>query len=494
MVKLGYFEVYFIMLKAKKMKALLLNILSFLFFFQIVAQDSDPYLDYFHQNVEKSIDQRRFNYDDIVNTINTLSNSPGFKVEQVGSSVKGEPLNLICWGNGSESILLWSQMHGDEPTATMALMDLFNFLANKQNLAGEQLKARLRDSLSLYFLPMLNPDGARSHSRHNAMGIDINRDAVRQNTPEGKVLRDMQERLRPDWGFNLHDQSRYYQAGYSEQPATFSFLAPAFNKEKDINGIRLAAMQLIVELNQLMQGYIPDQVGRYNDTFEPRAFGDNMQKWGVKTILVECGGNPDDLEKQVIRKYHFALFLSAFETIMNKDYTSYSVSDYEKIPFNRRRMMELVLRHAKFDFDGFETNLDLGFQAIEYNSKDDSDFYKRGSISEIGDLTGYQGYQDIDASGLELKKGRLYPEVISSVSLLNKAFVAKLHKQGYTDVRIKNLPVKLNRYDLPLMLHSSKKNFVNNTVRLYGNPSFYLEDEAGNVSAVVVNGVYYSVY
>jgi hypothetical protein len=42
-------------------------------------------------------------------------------------------------------------------------------------------------------------------------------------------------------------------------------------------------------------------------------------------------------------------------------------------------------------------------------------------------------------------------------------------------------------------LHSSKKNFVNNTVRLYGNPSFYLEDNAGNVSAVIVNGVYYSV-
>ena len=100
-----------------------------------MAQDSDPYLDYFHQNVEKSIDQRRFNYDDIVNTINTLSDSPGFKVEQVGSSVKGEPLNLICWGNGSESILLWSQMHGDEPTATMALMDLFNFLSNKDTVS-----------------------------------------------------------------------------------------------------------------------------------------------------------------------------------------------------------------------------------------------------------------------------------------------------------------------------------------------------------------------
>lgn len=475
------------------MKTLLLQIFSFLLFFQMNAQDTDPYLDYFHQSVEKNIDQRRFNYDDIVQSIDELRVNPAFRVEQVGTSVEGEPLNLVCWGNGDESVLLWSQMHGDEPTATMAILDLFNFLSKEQNEEAEALKRKLSDSLSLYFLPMLNPDGARSYSRHNAMGIDINRDALKLNTPEGRTLKAMQERIQPDWGFNLHDQSRYYKAGDNDQPATFSFLAPAYNQQKDINGNRLAAMQLIVEINKLIQDYIPGQVGRYNDAFEPRAFGDNMQKWGVKTILVECGGNPDDLEKQEIRKYHFALFLRAFESMVDKGYSAYSVRDYEKIPYNKRRMMELVIRNASYKFGDHRADLDLGFQAIEYDNSSHSDFYKKGSISEIGDLTGYQGYQDIDLKGMLLKKGRLYPEVVSSISALTPAFVLDLHKKGYTDVRVKNLPVKLHRYDYPLMLHSTKKSFVNNKVRLYGNPSLYIEDKDRKVSGVIVNGVYYSV-
>jgi hypothetical protein len=475
------------------MKALLLNIFTFFLCLHIVAQDSTPYLDYFHQNVEKSITQRRFSYDDIVSTIEKLRVKSGFKVEQVGKSVEGEPINLVCWGNGDQSILLWSQMHGDEPTATMALMDLFNFLSEEQDPEAELFKDKLRESLSLYFLPMLNPDGARSYKRHNAMGIDINRDALKLNTPEGQVLKAMQEKLQPDWGFNLHDQSRYYQAGHNPAPATFSFLAPAYNKAKDVNGVRLAAMQLIVEINKMIQEYIPGQVGRYNDTFEPRAFGDNMQKWGVRTILVECGGNPEDLEKQEIRKYHFALFLKAFKAISDESYKHYSISDYEEIPFNRRRMMELVIRNVNYKFDGFETNLDLGFQDIEYNSKTKDDFYKKGSISEIGDLTGYQGYQDLDMNGFRLKQGKLYPEVINSVNELTDTFIQKLHRRGYTDIRVRNIPVKLNRYDYPLMLHTTKKNYVNNSVRLYGNPSLYLEDQEGLVKGIIVNGVYYSV-
>ncbi len=475
------------------MKTLLLQIFTFLLFFQMNAQDTDPYLDYFHQNVEKNIDQRRFNYDDILKTINKLKDNAAFKVEQVGASVEGEPINLVCWGNGNESVLLWSQMHGDEPTATMAIMDLFNFLSEEQDETGELLKKKLSDSLSLYFLPMLNPDGARAFRRHNSMGIDINRDALKLNTPEGNALKRMQERIRPDWGFNLHDQSRYYKAGSNDEPATFSFLAPAYNKQKDINGNRLAAMQLIVEINALIQGYIPNQVGRYDDTFEPRAFGDNMQKWGVRTILVECGGNPEDLEKQEIRKYHFALFLKAFESIIDRSYKAYAVSDYEAIPFNRRRMMELVIRNATYNFKGFQTNLDLGFQAIEYDSKDHLDFYKKGSISEVGDLTGYQGYQDFDLSGKVLKKGKLYPEIVSSAKSLTPEFIQRLHRNGYTDVRLGNLPVKLNRYDFSLMLHSSKKTYVNNEIQLYGNPSLIIENDQGMVEGVIVNGVYYSV-
>ena len=50
------------------------------------------------------------------------------RVQQVGQSVLGRPIQLVTLGNGDKKILLWSQMHGDEPSATPALLDIANYL------------------------------------------------------------------------------------------------------------------------------------------------------------------------------------------------------------------------------------------------------------------------------------------------------------------------------------------------------------------------------
>ena len=49
-------------------------------------------------------------------------------------------------------------------------------------------------SLTLHFVPMLNPDGAERFQRRNAQGIDINRDALRLQTPEGRALKAVRDR------------------------------------------------------------------------------------------------------------------------------------------------------------------------------------------------------------------------------------------------------------------------------------------------------------
>jgi predicted deacylase len=50
-----------------------------------------------------------------------------FSIEEVGHSTLGRSINLVKWGKGPKKVFLWSQMHGDEATATMALFDLMNF-------------------------------------------------------------------------------------------------------------------------------------------------------------------------------------------------------------------------------------------------------------------------------------------------------------------------------------------------------------------------------
>ena len=52
-------------------------------------------------------------------------------------------------------------------------------------------------TLTLHVVPMLNPDGAERFQRRNAQSIDINRDALRLQTPEGRALKALRDRLQP---------------------------------------------------------------------------------------------------------------------------------------------------------------------------------------------------------------------------------------------------------------------------------------------------------
>ena len=64
---------------------------------------------------------------------------------------------------------------------------------------------------------MLNPDGAEAVMRYNAQGIDINRDARRLATPEGRALRRAVETLKPQFGFNLHNQHARTSVGQAAE-------------------------------------------------------------------------------------------------------------------------------------------------------------------------------------------------------------------------------------------------------------------------------------
>ncbi|MGB3585819.1 MAG: M14 family zinc carboxypeptidase, partial [Tunicatimonas sp.] len=233
------------------------------------------------QYKETSIMHRRFKHSDVEPLLLKLQEHPIFEVTPLGQSIEGRTIYDVSFGSGETTVLLWSQMHGDETTATMAGLDLFNFFGQNDEL--DPLREQILSKLNIHFVPMLNPDGAEQFQRQNALDIDLNRDALRLQSPESQILKHLRDSLQAEFGFNLHDQSVYYTAGTNPKPATISFLAPAYNYEKKVNDVRKQALQLIVLLNDAIQTFIPGQVGRYNDDFEPRAFGDNMQKWGTST-------------------------------------------------------------------------------------------------------------------------------------------------------------------------------------------------------------------
>ncbi|SIR43860.1 Zinc carboxypeptidase [Pontibacter lucknowensis] len=444
-----------------------------------------------HKYKESALRHRRFRHRDIVPLIERLQEQSAFEVQVAGHSVQGRSIYLIKAGTGKTKVMLWSQMHGDEPTATMALFDLLHFLNQTDEL--DSIRRHILEHLTLYIVPMLNPDGAEMYTRRNALGIDMNRDALRLQSPESELLKQLRDKLEPAFGFNLHDQSRYYTAGYTARPATISFLAPAYDHARNINTVRERAMRTIAGMDHVLQQFIPGQVAKFNDEHEPRAFGDNIQKWGTSVILVESGGQHGDPEKQHIRQLNFTAILSGLYLIAEEAYQSFGVDAYDRIPENQRHLYDLVLRHVRHTENGRDTILDIGINRLEVDAPNHLGFYHSSAVEEIGDMSVFHGYEELDAKGLTLVPGKVYEQPIDSLDELTDELGAELLRQGYTTIRVRHLPGVLpDPTSLPLNV-TGIASIVNHQLALDESANFVLKDAQDQPRYAVLNGFLYDL-
>ena len=333
---------------------------------------------------EEKLTHRRFKHSDIIPLIDKLKNINIFNVNKAGSSIQGREIFLIKTGSGKKRIFLWSQMHGDESTATMAIFDIFNFFNTQDEF--DSIKKSILKKSTIYFMPMVNPDGAEIFERRNAFDIDINRDAIHQQTPEGRILRNTFENIKPDFGFNLHDQNTNYSVGRGPNAAALSFLAPPINYKKSVDPIRKKAIKLIAENYTMLSEYIPGHIAKYQDDFEPRAFGDNFQKWGTSTILIESGGWKNDLEKQFLRKLNFITLLSSFKSIAEGNYKQQKKFVYDEIPYNAEFILNTILRNLECEREGTKYKIDIGIKQEEIKEFDGNNIVDRSPISSMEDL------------------------------------------------------------------------------------------------------------
>ncbi|MCP5062897.1 MAG: peptidase M14 [Ignavibacteriae bacterium] len=409
-----------------------------------------------YQNYKcKNLNEKRIKHKDIMQRINALKKVKNFKIARVGKSVEGKDIHLISIGTGKTDVLLWSQMHGDESTATMALFDVFNFLSVSDDF--DKFRKKILSKLTLHFIPMLNPDGADKFTRRNSLNIDLNRDALRLQFPESKILKGIRDSLKPKFGFNLHDQNIRYSAGNSYRSATISFLAPAFNYEKDINEVRGNTMKLIVKIYNELSKFIPGHMAKYNDDFEPRAFGDNFIKWGTSSVLIESGGWKNDLEKQFIRKLNYLALLAGFHSIANSTYKSATIKQYNKIPNNDNLLFDVLFRNLTYKSKNKKYKVDLGINRHERITSDFSEDYFESTIDDWGDLSIFYGYDDFDLNGYEVQMSKVF-------DLKNKELkdidTDKLLSQGYGFIKFEQDSIKNGFTKLPfnLILNNAKPN------------------------------------
>ncbi len=344
-----------------------------------------------------------------------------FMFQEIGRSLQDRPIFLVKMGSGKTKILLWSQMHGDEPTATAALFDIFNYLLSERDTPFVKT---ILENTTILAVPMLNPDGAEVFERRNAQDIDINRDARDLQSPEGRILYNLQKIYQPDFGFNLHDQDGRRTVGNTDKLAAIALMAPPYDYDETDNEIRLDAKKVVSVIYSALGPYIYGHVSKYDADYMPRAFGDAMQHWGVRTVLIEAGGWYEKRDA-FLQKMNFIALLSAFHAIASDSYKEANPAIYDALEENGKLSYDMMIKHvlaiSENDIDPYQINI-----AINYNDE------QSGRIADLGDTDIYTAKNIIEAEDLYLSPGfvKLIPYDAGDAHLLNtmKADI----QNGYT--------------------------------------------------------------
>ncbi len=126
----------------------------------------------------------------------------------VGTSVQNRPIMCLVLGDGSDVTFIMATIHGNELAGTPLVRRLATHLRQKPELL---------DGRTVVLMALANPDGMVRNTRHNARGVDLNRNfeaANRINSketgltalsePETNAIRHLIMQYKPDRIVSIH--------------------------------------------------------------------------------------------------------------------------------------------------------------------------------------------------------------------------------------------------------------------------------------------------
>jgi hypothetical protein len=369
--------------------------------------------DYSHFKVS-SLRGRYLKEEDLIKEFKAISHK--FKINNEGYSEEDRIISSFHLGHGSRKILIWSQMHGNETTTTKAVLDLLNFFSLYKDITDS-----IFELCSFVIIPVLNPDGAVRYTRANANLVDLNRDASSRTQLESQLLNKVYTEFQPDFCFNMHDQRTIFSAGKNPFPATVSFLSPSFNEERELNVTRSKSMSLIASASLMLEKFIPNQIGRYDDSFNLNFIGDFFQAQETPTILFEAGHFPNDYAREDTRKYIFLALLKMVQDIC-LDVKDELIEAYFEIPENEKLFNDVIVRNVKSEDS---TINDIVIQYKEVVEDDHINFVP--FIEKIEKNISSFAHREINADGqsliLEKHSSLKVGDVLSSFKVSDNVFV-----------------------------------------------------------------------
>jgi hypothetical protein len=224
----------------------------------------------------------------------------------IGKSHDGRALWLVRVANPqgpsparTTRLFVLFRQHGDEPAPTEAALALLRRIVTK--------KYRLPQGVTLYMIPMVNPDGADLGTRENGIGADLNRDWGIFSQPETRAVANAMHLIHPQILVDAHNWD-----------ATDSYNANCIEVSRDLHSYLAVA-------TQAMQSESVAALKDRGYTVAPTTYGDDSDphlahRWfahqGIMACLVEThSGSPKDTADYQSRQ---GIYMTLIETLAHR--------------------------------------------------------------------------------------------------------------------------------------------------------------------------------
>lgn len=323
---------------------------------------------------------------------------------EVGKSALGRPILAYTCGNGPTHVLVWAQMHGNESTGQRAFT-WFLHLHEKESW--------LLSAFTIAFIPLLNPDGALLFQRRNALGIDLNRDARAQQTPEIKALVAFARRFNPKFAFNLHDQRSIFTAESHNRGAALSLaipnVLPTIENHKYIESNRNLLRTVVAKAVSSLSKETQTLITQFDESYYPTALGEYFQEQGISTLLIESGMLGLDFNRNISTAIcsNF-LHLLFRQTLSIDSLESNTIVNMDLGP-SLSNLRDILCRNVKCKLGASVITCDFSFQYLP--QKENGIWQHRLYCDDIGDLRHLNGriepvQLELDMSNFQIEIGK----------------------------------------------------------------------------------------
>ncbi len=178
----------------------------------------------------------------------------------------------------------------------------------------------------------------------------------------------------------------------------------AYDEARSDNEVRRLAKRTASVIVEALRPFADGHIGRYDDEFEPRAFGDNVTLWGTGVVLIETGPWRGPSPDTTLVSLNFVALVSALDALASGRVDAADPAVYEALPQNEGRLLHTVVRNATIvtgtGVEPFTGDVGLAGTRVVRTQEGRRELRWESSIADLGDLSSFGALEEVDATGL----------------------------------------------------------------------------------------------